>query len=74
MNIEEHIKKNIISQPEPKSSDMQELHRLMLQALPECKLWFYNGKNNENQNITNPTIGYGFHTIKYLLKIFNFRT
>jgi hypothetical protein len=34
-------------------------------VLPECKLWFYDGKNSKNQTISNPTIGYGFHTIKY---------
>ena len=65
MNVQEQIKKYITSQPEPKRSDMQELHRLILQVLPGCKLWFFDGKNSENQTIANPTIGYGFHTIKY---------
>ena len=44
---------------------MQALHLLTLQALPACKLWFFDGKNSKNQTIANPTIGYGFHTIKY---------
>lgn len=65
MNVQGQIKKYITSQPEPKRSDMQELHRITLQVLPKCKLWFYNGKNSENQTISNPTIGYGIHTIKY---------
>jgi hypothetical protein len=65
MNVQEQIKEYITSQPEPKRSDMQELHRLTLQVLPGCKLWFDNGKNSENKTINNPTIGYGFHTIKY---------
>jgi hypothetical protein len=65
MKVQEQIKKYITSQPEPKRSDMQELHRLILQVLPECKLWFDDGKNSENKTISNPTIGYGFHTIKY---------
>lgn len=65
MNVQEQIKKYITSQPEPKRSDMQALHRLILQVLPECKLWFDDGKNSENKTISNPTIGYGFHTIKY---------
>jgi hypothetical protein len=65
MNIENQIKKYINSQSEPKRSDMQELHRLTRQVLPEGKLWFSDGKNSENQIISNPTIGYGFHTIKY---------
>jgi hypothetical protein len=65
MNVQEQIKKYITSQPESKRRDMQELHRLTLQVLPACKLWFFDGKNRENQTIANPTIGYGFHTIKY---------
>ncbi|MEO5929484.1 MAG: DUF1801 domain-containing protein [Candidatus Kapaibacterium sp.] len=65
MNVQEQINKYITSQPEPKRSDMQELHLLTLQVLPECKLWFDDGKNSENKTISNPTIGYGFHTIKY---------
>jgi hypothetical protein len=64
MNIEEQIKKYIISQPEPKRSDMRELHRFILQVLPGCKLWFLDGKNSENKTVSNPNIGYGFHTIK----------
>jgi hypothetical protein len=65
MNVHEQIKKYIASQPEPKRSDLQELHRLTLQVSPECKLWFADGKGSENQTVSNPTIGYGLQTIKY---------
>jgi len=65
MNIQAQIKKYIASQPEPKRSDMQALHRLILQILPARKLWFLDGKNSENKTVSNPNIGYGFHTIKY---------
>ncbi|MGO8817870.1 MAG: DUF1801 domain-containing protein [Terriglobia bacterium] len=65
MNVQEQIKKYIASQPEPKRSDMQELHRITLQLLPACKLWFLDGKNSENKTVSNPNIGYGLHTIKY---------
>jgi len=65
MNIKEQIKKYIASQPEPKRSDMQELHRIILHVMPACKLWFLDGKNSENRIVSNPNIGYGFHTIKY---------
>jgi len=65
MNLKEQIKKYITSQPESKQSDMQKLHLLMLQIIPDCKLWFDDGKNSENRTISNPTIGYGFLTIKY---------
>src|ERR1041385_6720916 len=65
MNVKEQIKKHITGQPEPKRSDMQELHRLTLRVSPECKLWFFDGKDGDNKAVANPTIGYGFHTIKY---------
>jgi hypothetical protein len=65
MNVQEQIKKYIADQPEPKRSDMQELHRRTLLVLPGCKLWFDDGKNSENKTISNPTIGYGSYTIKY---------
>src|ERR1700741_4281312 len=65
MNVEEQIKKYINGQPEPKRSDMQELHRIILQVMPACKLWFLDGKNSENKTVSNPNIGYGLHTIKY---------
>jgi Domain of unknown function (DU1801) len=44
---------------------MQELHRVILQAMPDCKLWFLDGKNSEGKTVSNPNIGYGFYTIKY---------
>ena len=28
-------------------------------------MWFLDGKNSENKTVSNPNIGYGFHTIKY---------
>ena len=65
MNIKEQIKEYITSQPEPKRSDMQALHSLILQVMPACKLWFLDGKNSDNKIVSNPNIGYGFHTIKY---------
>ena len=65
MDTQEQIKKYITSQPESKRSDMQALHRIILQVMPACKLWFLDGKNSENKTVSNPNIGYGFYTIKY---------
>ncbi|MGZ9219522.1 MAG: DUF1801 domain-containing protein, partial [Candidatus Binatia bacterium] len=65
MNVQEQIKKYVASQPEPKRSDMQALHLLTRHVLPECKLWFLDGKDSENKTVSNPNIGYGSHTIKY---------
>jgi hypothetical protein len=65
MNIQEQIKEYITSQLEPKRSDMLALHRVILQVMPACKLWFLDGKNSENKTVSNPNIGYGSYTIKY---------
>jgi hypothetical protein len=65
MNAEEQIQKYINGQPEPKRSDMEALHRIILQVMPACKLWFLDGKNSENKTVANPNIGYGLQTIKY---------
>jgi hypothetical protein len=65
MNVQEQIKEYITSQPEPKRSEMQELHKFIRKVLPGSKLWFLNGKNSDNKTVSNPNIGYGLHTIKY---------
>ena len=65
MNVQEQIEEYITSQPEPKRTDMHELHRSILQIMPACKLWFLDGKNSENKIVSNPNIGYGSYTIKY---------
>ena len=65
MNVQEQIQKYFTGQPEPKRSDMEALHRLILEVMPACKLWFLDGKNSENKTVSNPNAGYGLHTIKY---------
>ncbi len=65
MSVQTQIKEYIASQSEAKHADMQELHQLIVRALPKCKLWFLDGKNSEGKVVSNPNIGYGFYTIKY---------
>jgi hypothetical protein len=65
MDIQEQIKDYIASQLEPKRSDIEALHKHILQALPKGKLWFLDGKDNKGKIVTNPNIGYGLQTIKY---------
>jgi len=65
MNIQKQITAYIISQPEPKRSEMQELHQHILKVLPKCKLWFLDGKDDKGKIVSNPNIGYGAYTIKY---------
>jgi Domain of unknown function (DU1801) len=65
MKIEEQIKAYIASQPESKQTDLQELHGIIQQVMPKCKLWFLDGKNGEGKIVSNPNIGYGFYNMKY---------
>lgn len=65
MNARDQIKEYIASLAEPKRGEMQELHRLIVKALPKSKLWFVDGKNDAGKVVSNPNIGYGAYTIKY---------
>ena len=65
MDIQEQIKEYIATQPEPKRSDMQALHRIILDIMPACKLWFLDGKDDKGKIVSNPNIGYGLQTIRY---------
>jgi hypothetical protein len=65
MPTKEQIEKYIASQPESKRDDMRALHRVIQKAIPACKLWFLDGKNDEGKTVSNPNIGYGLQTIKY---------
>lgn len=44
MTIQEQIQDYINSQPELKRNDMQELHNIIVELMPECQLWFLDGK------------------------------
>lgn len=65
MTIQDQIKEYINSQPEPKRNDMMELHHNILEIIPNCKLWFLDGKNSKGKIVSNPNIGYGAYTISY---------
>ena len=65
MEVTEQIQEYISNHTEPKRSEMQALHQLILEIQPSCKLWFLDGKNSENKIVSNPNIGYGLQTMKY---------
>lgn len=65
MNMQEQIEEYIMSLSEPKRSDMQELHRIIPEMKPGCRLWFLDGKDSNHKVVSNPNIGYGVHTITY---------
>lgn len=65
MKIEDQIISYIESQSEIKKADMFTLHKLIMDIMPNCKLWFLDGKNEDNKIVSNPNIGYGNYIIKY---------
>jgi len=65
MTVQKQIKEYIATQPEPKRSEMQQLHDILLALMPTGKLWFLDGKDEKGKIVSNPNIGYGFQTIQY---------
>ncbi len=65
MNLQKQIKEYIATQAEPKRSEMQQLHHMILALMPTCKLWFLDGKDEKGKTVSNPNIGYGSQTMKY---------
>jgi hypothetical protein len=61
----DRIESHIASQPEPKRSDMRALDRLIRKAMPRCRLWFMDGRDERGKQVTNPNIGYGHQTLEY---------
>jgi hypothetical protein len=59
------INNYISSINEPKQSELQKIHQQLLNEFPEKKLWFLDGRNEENKIVSNPNIGYGSYLIQY---------
>jgi hypothetical protein len=49
LTVRKQIKDYIAAQAEPKRSEMQELHGIILALLPDCKLWFLDGKDEQGK-------------------------
>jgi Domain of unknown function (DU1801) len=65
MNIQKQIAEYIATQPEPKRSEMQQLHHIILALMPACKLWMLDGTDEKGKIVSNPNIGYGSYTMQY---------
>jgi len=65
MTTQKQIREYIAALPEQKRNDVQELHSIILDLMPKCKLWFLDGKDDKGKIVSNPNIGYGFKIIKY---------
>ena len=65
MDIPERVESYLASQPEPKQTDLRQLHARMLAEFPGCRLWFSDGTNEVGKVVSNPNVGYGSYTITY---------
>jgi hypothetical protein len=65
MDIPERVEAYLVSQPEPKQTDLRRLHAQVLAEFPKCRLWFNDGTNEAGKVVANPNIGYGVYTIAY---------
>jgi len=65
MDTAERIEAYLASQPEPKQTDLRQLHAHMLADFPDCRLWFNDGTNEDGKVVANPNIGYGVYAITY---------
>jgi hypothetical protein len=65
MNVKMQISDYLAAQPERKRGDMQTLHGMILKLMPDCRVWFLDGKDESGRTVSNPSIGYGLGTITY---------
>lgn len=65
MNIQNQIQAYLTLQPEPKALEMAELHHVIQDLMPDCPLWFLDGRDETGKVVSNPNIGYGSRTIAY---------
>ena len=65
MNVHTQISDYLAAQPERKRGDMQTLHDMMLRLIPDCRLGFLDGKDEDGRTVSNPNIGYGLQTMTY---------
>ena len=65
MTVKAQISDYLADQPERKRGDMQALHEMMLRLLPDCRLWFLDGRDESGRIVSNPSIGYGLLTKAY---------
>jgi hypothetical protein len=65
MNVHTQISEYLAAQPERKRGDMRTLHDMMVRVIPDCRLWFLDGKDESGRTVSNPNIGYGLQTMSY---------
>ncbi|MEW6599108.1 MAG: DUF1801 domain-containing protein [Pseudomonadota bacterium] len=66
MDVQDQIEHYIASLPPLKQDDVRQLHQQILLIAPDCKLWFFDGRDEQGKIVSNPNIGYGSAQIKYV--------
>ena len=62
MNVPTQITAYLSAQPDRKRADLQTLHEMMQRLMPNSRLWFLDGKDEDGRTVSNPSIGYGLLT------------
>jgi hypothetical protein len=65
MNVPTQITAYLSAQPDRKRADLQTLHEMMQRLMPNSRLWFLDGKDENGRTVSNPSIGYGQLTKTY---------
>jgi hypothetical protein len=65
MTVHTEIGDYLAAQPDRKRADMRALHEMMLRLMPDCRLWFLDGRDEDGRTVSNPNIGYGLLTKAY---------
>ena len=65
MGTNEQIEAYLASQPDQKQKDLRILHSRILEAMPDCQLWFLDGTDESGKVVSNPNIGYGLQHLHY---------
>jgi hypothetical protein len=62
---EKEITTYLDSLPKRTRADMETLHNHIMALMPECELWFLDGKDGTGKIVSNPSIGYGIQKLTY---------
>ena len=65
MDVQAQILAYIAAQSEQKRNDLQTIHEILVEMIPNGKLWFISGKDDSGRTVSNPSIGYGTQTMTY---------
>lgn len=65
MKIEEQIDHHLNALPKEKGEELRLLFDIIRNEIPKAQLHFFDGKNEHDQVVTNPTIGFGNYRLSY---------